>query len=84
MASDKKAWINSQIQKNNWALTFRHPLPARLQMLATLIRTLQGHIFQDDLDQIIWKAGPSASFTVRSQYQLLQPSRPQDIALIHI
>jgi len=26
MASEKKAWVSSQIQENNWALTFRHSL----------------------------------------------------------
>ena len=85
VASDKETWVSSQVQDNNWAITFRHHLSVViLKMLTALICTLREHIFQDTMDKIIWKAGSSASFTVRFQYQLLQPSRSQDIAMKHI
>ena len=79
MPSDKDVWVSSYIQDNNWALSFRHPLClARLQMLAVLTGVLQRHTFRDTPDQVIWKVGSSASFTVRSQYKLIQPLQPED------
>ena len=45
MASDKDAWVSSQIQDNDWAFTFCHPFSqTRLQMLATLICIFRWHI----------------------------------------
>ena len=79
VAADKDAW------DNNWAISFCHPLfLTRLQMLALLIGKFQGHTFQDIPDQVIWKAGSAVSFTVSSQYKLLQAPQPQDTAAKHI
>ena len=50
-------------------------------MLATIICILIRHSFQEVPDQVTWKAGPSATFIVRSQYQFLKPLRPQDRAI---
>jgi len=41
---------------------------------------LQGHTFRDAPDQVIWRVGSLTSFTVRSQYRLIQPLQPQDKA----
>jgi len=74
MAADKNVWVSSQIEENDWVISFHHPLsPIRLQMLALLMSALQGHTFQDTPDQVIWKADFSASFIISSQYKLLQP-----------
>jgi len=81
VASNKDAWVNSQIQDNDWALSFCPPLsPARLQDLAGLMDILRMHTFWDGPDQITWKAGSSFVFTISSQYRLLQPSLPKDRA----
>ena len=81
MASDKDAWVSSQIQDNNWALTFCHPISLiRLQALAEMVHILRQHTFQDVPDQVSCKVGSSATFTVHSQYKLLIPPQPQDIA----
>ena len=83
MTSDKDAWCMDQFTNliNDWALSFRLPLsPTWLQMLADLICTLLTHAFQDVLDRVTWKVGPSPIFTVGSQYQPLLPSQPQDKA----
>ena len=53
-------------------------------MLATLICTLWLHSFQDVLDQVTWNTGSSLTFTIRSQYQLLQPTQPQDKATTNL
>ena len=74
MEADKNIWVSSQIQENDWVISFRHPLsPTRLQMLALLVGALQGHTFRDTPDQVIWKVDFSASFIISSQYKLLQP-----------
>jgi len=65
MAADQDVWVSSQIQDNDWAVFFHHPLsPVRLQMLATLIGVLRGHTIQNSSDQVIWKAGSVAAFIV--------------------
>jgi len=81
MASDKEAWVSLQIQDNNWALTFRHPLSLiRLQALAEMVNILRRHTFWDDPDQLVWKVGSSSTFIVRSQYNILIPPQHHDIS----
>ena len=85
MAVDQDAWVSSQFQDNDRAVSFRHPLsPAMLQMLASLIGILRGHTVRNYPDRVIWKARAVDNFTVRSQYELLQPLRPQDKAAKYI
>jgi len=53
MVVDQDAWVSSQIQDNEWALTFRFPLSQpRLLILADLMNMLRQHTFQDTLDQV--------------------------------
>ena len=78
MVADQDAYVSSQFQDN---VSFQHPLSStRLHMLALLIGILRGHAIRNSPDRVNWKAGAVDYFTARSQYELLQPQRPQDKA----
>ena len=81
MAADKDVWVSSQIQDNDWALTFKYAISmTRHRSLADLLLLLRCHTFRGAPDHVAWKERNVITFTVRSQYLLQQLSYPQDKA----
>jgi len=69
--------MHNETLTKDWVITFRNPLPPQqLQVLALLLQLLQQHNITDSLHQICWNAGSSTTFTLNSQYRLLQRVQP--------
>ena len=76
---NEDALVSTQIQTNDWVLTFRHPLSPHNRLISCYpLTVLHQHANPKYTrsDQINWDADSSAIFTVRSKYHLLQPARP--------